>query len=210
MGDPLTCWRSATRGQRRARPGQPERLRPTRSPGSAPLLKPLEFGRARGHHCCHAHTQRGCDEFLVATKKAHYILIVKKNRPDLYAQVKNLPWLNIPAGDRQHHRGHGRDRHRTLKTATAAGLTFPHARRPACSPRSARRPTRRSPVTCPAWAWRRAPSRRRAPRGSGRPAVAAGAARPPGPAAPGTADLRRDSRSTSRHTPENLPHATRS
>ena len=32
------------------------------------------------------------------SKKAHYILVVKKNQPGLYAQLKNLPWRNIPAG----------------------------------------------------------------------------------------------------------------
>lgn len=74
------------------------------------------------------HTQRDHAEFLVTSKHAQYILVVKRNQPSLYAQVKNLPWRNIPAGDRQHDRGHGRDEHRTLKAATvAAGLAFPHA-----------------------------------------------------------------------------------
>jgi predicted transposase YbfD/YdcC len=73
------------------------------------------------------HTQRDHAEFL-AGKHAHYILVVKKNQPSLYAQVKNLPWRNIPAGDRQHDRGHGREEHRTLKAAAlGAGLCFPHA-----------------------------------------------------------------------------------
>lgn len=53
---------------------------------------------------------------------------MKKNQPSLYSQVKNLPWRNILAGDRQHDRGHGREEHRTLKAATvAAGIAFPHA-----------------------------------------------------------------------------------
>ena len=53
---------------------------------------------------------------------------MKKNQPTLYTQVKNLPWRSIPAGDRQHHRGHGREEYRTLKAAAvAAGLAFPHA-----------------------------------------------------------------------------------
>jgi predicted transposase YbfD/YdcC len=74
------------------------------------------------------HTQREHAKFLVTRKHAHYILVVKKNQPSLYAQVKNLPWRNIPAGDRQHDRGHGRHEQRTLKAATvAAGLAFPHA-----------------------------------------------------------------------------------
>ena len=93
----------------------------------APLLEPL--GLAGCVVTADAmHTQRGHAEFLVSHKKAHYILIVKKNQPGLYAQLKNLPWRNIPASDRQHHRGHGRDESRTIKTATvAARLAFPHA-----------------------------------------------------------------------------------
>jgi hypothetical protein len=74
------------------------------------------------------HTQREHAEFLVTSKRAHYILVVKKNQPGLYAQVKNLPWRNIPAGDQQRDRGHGRDERRTLKAAAlAAGLCFPRA-----------------------------------------------------------------------------------
>jgi hypothetical protein len=74
------------------------------------------------------HTQRDHAEFLVGQKNADYILIVKKNQPSLYAQVKNLPWRNVPTGDRQRHHGHGREEFRTIKTATvAAVLAFPHA-----------------------------------------------------------------------------------
>jgi hypothetical protein len=74
------------------------------------------------------HTQRDHAEFLVQEKNAHYIFIVKKNQPGLYAQVKNLPWRQIPAGAGQRDRGHGREEHRTLTAATvAAGLAFPHA-----------------------------------------------------------------------------------
>jgi hypothetical protein len=43
------------------------------------------------------HTQREHAEFLVTGKRAHYILVVKKNQPGLYAQVKNLPWRQSPA-----------------------------------------------------------------------------------------------------------------
>jgi predicted transposase YbfD/YdcC len=93
----------------------------------APLLEHLDL---TGHVVTAdaLHTQRGHAEFLVAQKNAHYIFIVKKNQPGLYAQLKRLPWRQVPAGDRQHDRGHGRDEHRTLKAVTvAAGLAFPHA-----------------------------------------------------------------------------------
>ena len=64
----------------------------------------------------------------VLAGNAHYILVVKKNQPTLHAQLKNLPWRQIPAAARQHDRGHGREEHRTLQAAAvAAGLAFPHA-----------------------------------------------------------------------------------
>jgi predicted transposase YbfD/YdcC len=93
----------------------------------APLLEPMSLAGCVVTADA-LHTQREHAEFLVTSKKAGYILIVKKNQPSLYAQVKNLPWRHIPAGDRQHARGHGREEFRTIKTATvAAGLAFPHA-----------------------------------------------------------------------------------
>ena len=93
----------------------------------APLLELLDLtGRVITADAMH--TQREHARFLVSDKKAHYILVVKKNQPSLYAQVKNLPWRHIPAGHRQRGRGHGREEHRTLQAATvAAGLAFPHA-----------------------------------------------------------------------------------
>ena len=93
----------------------------------APLLEPLDLTGAVITADA-MHTQREHARFLVSDKKAHYILVVKKNQPSLYAQVKNLPWRHIPAGHRQRGRGHGREEHRTLQAATvAAGPAFPHA-----------------------------------------------------------------------------------
>ena len=92
----------------------------------APLLEPLDLAG-----CVITadamHTQREHAQFLVSDKHAHYILVVKRNQPSLYAQVKNLPWRHIPAGDQQRDRGHGREERRTLQAATVAGLAFPHA-----------------------------------------------------------------------------------
>lgn len=89
----------------------------------APLLRPLDLAGCVVTADA-MHTQRGHADFLVAEKKAHYILVVKRNQPGLYAQVKNLTWRQVPAAARQH----GREEHRTLKaTAVAAGLGFPHA-----------------------------------------------------------------------------------
>jgi predicted transposase YbfD/YdcC len=93
----------------------------------APLLEPLDLDGAVITADA-LHTQREHAESLVTDKKAHYILIVKKNQPGLHAQLRNLPWRDIPLIDSQRERGHGRQEHRTLKAATvAAGLAFPHA-----------------------------------------------------------------------------------
>ena len=104
----------------------------------APLLEPLDLTRCVVTADA-LHTQREHAEFLVRRKGAHYILVVKKNQPGLYAQLKNLPWRNIQAGDSQRDRGHGRQEHRTLKAATvAAGLAFPHAAQAICLTRRTR------------------------------------------------------------------------
>jgi predicted transposase YbfD/YdcC len=93
----------------------------------APLLEPLDL--AGSVITADAmHTQREHAEFLVTSKHAHYILVAKKNQPALYAQLKNLPWRQIPVAATQRDRGHGRQEHRTLQAATVtAGLCFPHA-----------------------------------------------------------------------------------
>src|SRR5207244_6466579 len=52
-------------------------------------------------------------------------LPVKRNQPHLYAQMKALPWQQIPTGYDARERGHGRDERRTVNVA--AGLDFPHA-----------------------------------------------------------------------------------
>jgi predicted transposase YbfD/YdcC len=93
----------------------------------APLLEPLDLAGAVVTADA-LHTQREHAEFLVSEKKAHYILVVKKNQPGLHAQLRTLPWRDIPAVHRQRDRGHGREEQRTLQAATVtAGLAFPHA-----------------------------------------------------------------------------------
>jgi predicted transposase YbfD/YdcC len=98
-----------------------------RSPHSRRCSKPLDLAGCvvTGDAM---HTQRDHAEFLVTRNKAHYILVVKKNQPTLYAQVKGLPWRHIPAIHTQRDQSHGREERRALKAATiAAGLAFPHA-----------------------------------------------------------------------------------
>jgi len=93
----------------------------------APLLAPLDLAGAVVTADA-LHAQREHAQFLVTEKKAHYILAVKNNQPSLYAQLKSLPWRQVPAGFDARNKGHGRAERRTLKvTAVAAGIAFPHA-----------------------------------------------------------------------------------
>jgi predicted transposase YbfD/YdcC len=73
------------------------------------------------------HTQRAHAEFLVTTKRADYLFIVKANQPALHAQLAGLPWPTIPVMDRTRDHAHGRVELRTLKVAAVGGLAFPHA-----------------------------------------------------------------------------------
>jgi predicted transposase YbfD/YdcC len=74
------------------------------------------------------HTVRANLDWLVKDKKAHYIAIVKRNQPLLHAQVRALPWRQVPAGSITRDTGHGRTGTRTLKTAHVSRLDFPGAR----------------------------------------------------------------------------------
>ena len=74
------------------------------------------------------HTVRANLDWLVEDKKAHYIAIVKRNQPLLHAQIRALPWRQVPAGVPARERGHGRAETRTLKAAHVSRLKFPRAR----------------------------------------------------------------------------------
>jgi predicted transposase YbfD/YdcC len=59
---------------------------------------------------------------------AHFILVVKKNQPSLYHQLKALPWRQIRVGHVEDHHGHGRTEPRSIKVVTVEPhLAFPHA-----------------------------------------------------------------------------------
>ncbi len=73
------------------------------------------------------HTQRQHAEYLIG-RGAHYLLTVKANQPKLHAQLRALPWREVPALDIVRGKGHGRAETRIAKiTAVSAGLGFPHA-----------------------------------------------------------------------------------
>jgi dUTPase len=53
---------------------------------------------------------------------------IMANQPKLHAQLRALPWRDVPAVDIVRGKGHGRAESRTLKlTAVSAGIGFPHA-----------------------------------------------------------------------------------
>jgi len=74
------------------------------------------------------HTVRANLDWLVTDKKAHYIAVVKQNQPLLHAQVRALPWRQVPVGSATRGTGHGRAETRTLKAAHVSCLDFPWAR----------------------------------------------------------------------------------
>jgi len=91
------------------------------------LLQPLDLAGAVVTADA-LHTVRANLDWLVTEKKAQYIAIVKRNQPLLHAQIRALPWQQVPAGDLTRDRGHGRAETRTLKAAHVSHLDFPHAR----------------------------------------------------------------------------------
>ncbi|BCB86983.1 ISAs1 family transposase [Phytohabitans suffuscus] len=66
----------------------------------------------------------------IAAPGAYLLIPVKGNQPTLFAQLKDLPWAQIPIGDQRRDRGHGRRETRTVKAVTLTtpgGIAFPHA-----------------------------------------------------------------------------------
>jgi predicted transposase YbfD/YdcC len=72
-------------------------------------------------------THPGAAEFLVTSKQAHYLFVVKANQPTLLDRCQRLPWHLVPELDRTRDRGHGRIEIRTLKAVSVHHFGFPHA-----------------------------------------------------------------------------------
>ena len=73
------------------------------------------------------HSVRANLDWLVRTKGAHYLAVIKLNQPTLHERLRTLPWADVPAAEVTRDHGHGRDETRTLKAVTVTGLDFPHA-----------------------------------------------------------------------------------
>ncbi|WP_371611831.1 ISAs1 family transposase [Streptomyces clavifer] len=64
----------------------------------------------------------------LASRGAHYIVIVKGNQKKLREQLKALPWQRVPLQSRIRESGHGRGEIRRIKVCTVNNLLFPGAR----------------------------------------------------------------------------------
>ncbi|WP_328753776.1 ISAs1 family transposase [Streptomyces sp. NBC_00269] len=74
------------------------------------------------------HTHRDHARWLVEEKKAHYVLVVKRNQPTLHDALRSLPWKQVTARRYERESGHGRRETRSVRTLTVTdlGLDFPH------------------------------------------------------------------------------------
>jgi predicted transposase YbfD/YdcC len=99
---------------------------PEEVPAFAPLLDGLDLaGVVVTADALQTHPEAA--EFLVTSKHAHYLFVVKANQPTLLDRCTRLPWHRVPVADRTRDRGHGRIEIRTLKAVSVKRFGFPHA-----------------------------------------------------------------------------------
>lgn len=96
-----------------------------------PLLAPLDLADTVVTFDA-LHSVKANITWLVETKKAHYIAVIKTNQPTAYAQLAALPWTSIKVQHTASATAHGRRESRSIKTCAIAdnlgGIAFPHAR----------------------------------------------------------------------------------
>jgi predicted transposase YbfD/YdcC len=100
------------------------------APGEVPAFQPLlgDLDLAGVVVTADAlHTPADAAEFLVTTKQAHYLFVVKANQPTLLERLTRLAWHKVPVADRTRDRGHGRVKLRALKVVSVRHFGFPHA-----------------------------------------------------------------------------------
>ncbi|MFI1169635.1 ISAs1 family transposase [Streptomyces sp. NPDC020801] len=95
-----------------------------------PLLAPLDLADTVVTFDA-LHSMKANITWLVETKKAHYIAVIKTNQPTAYAQLAALPWTSIKVQHTASATAHGRRESRSTKTCAIAdnlgGIAFPHA-----------------------------------------------------------------------------------
>ncbi len=93
-----------------------------------PLLEPLDLAGAVVTFDA-LHSVKDHVRWLVKEKKAHYIAVIKGNQPTASAQLKALPWEQVPVAHTASGTGHGRRESRSVKTmaiaANLGGIAFP-------------------------------------------------------------------------------------
>ncbi len=96
-----------------------------------PLLEPLDLDGTLVTFDA-LHSVRANVTWLVETKNAHYISVIKANQPTAYRQLATLPWRDIAVQHTTTSTRHGRRESRSIKTCGIAdelgGIAFPHAR----------------------------------------------------------------------------------
>jgi predicted transposase YbfD/YdcC len=96
-----------------------------------PLLEPLDLDGALVTFDA-LHSVQANVTWLVETKSAHYIAMIKRNQPTAYRQLAALPWSDIAVQHTASSTGHGRRESRSIKTCGIAdelgGIAFPHGR----------------------------------------------------------------------------------
>ncbi|MGV9394709.1 ISAs1 family transposase [Streptomyces olivaceus] len=96
-----------------------------------PLLEPLDLtGTVVTFDALHS--VKANVTWLVETKNAHYIAMIKRNQPTAHRQLAALPWPDIAVQHTASSAGHGRRESRSIKTCGIAdelgGIAFPHGR----------------------------------------------------------------------------------
>lgn len=96
-----------------------------------PLLAPLDLAGTVVTFDA-LHSVQANISWLVQTKNAHYIAVIKTNQPTAHRQLTVLPWRDISIQHTASASGHGRRESRSIKTCAVAdelgGISFPHAR----------------------------------------------------------------------------------
>ncbi|MEW2258156.1 ISAs1 family transposase [Streptomyces sp. NPDC047869] len=95
-----------------------------------PLLEPLDLDGALVTFDA-LHSVQANVAWLVETKKAHYISVIKANQPTAHRQLAALPWRDIAVQHTTASTGHDRRESRSIKTCGTAdelgGIAFPYA-----------------------------------------------------------------------------------
>lgn len=96
-----------------------------------PLLAPLDLAGVTVTFDA-LHSVKANISWLVETKKAHCVAVIKTNQPIAHSQLAALPWRDIAVQHTRSETGHGRRESRSIKTCAIAdelgGTAFPCAR----------------------------------------------------------------------------------